>query len=291
MSYTVGIDIGATKTIFVLMRNFRVLEVRKVLTPKNREKLILMLKRNIAEFEVGRKIEKIGIGVPGPLNEKRDLILNPPNLKCLWRYSLAKILEKSLKIKTKMDNDVNCFTLGEAIYGAGIGKKIVFGITLGTGVGGGLVLKSKEKMDFFIYWGAFGSAGEVGHLSIKFDGPRCSCGSLGCLEEYCSERFFEKRKMVPQKAAKLAKKGDKKALTLFKEYGQYLGIGLSNVVNLVDPEIIVIGGGIAKAAKFFLPWAQAEMKKRIISPLSKKGVKIKLAKLGELSGAMGATLL
>lgn len=292
--FTIGIDIGATKTIFVLMKENRILENRKVLTPKKKDKLIEMLERNILELKWGRKINRIGIGVPGPLNEKRDLILNPPNLKCLWRCHLAKILENRLKIKIRMDNDVNCFTLGETASGAARNGKVVFGITLGTGVGGGLVLRYKsDKMrpEVFLYRGVFGSAGEIGHMTIKFDGLKCSCKNLGCLEEYCSERFFKRKKILPPELEERARRGEKKALKIFKEYGKYLGIGLANVINLFDPEIIVVGGGIANAFKFFIKDLKKEIKKRVISQISKKRVKIKKAELGELAGAIGATYL
>jgi glucokinase len=169
--------------------------------------------------------------------------------------------------------------------GAGRGAEIVFGITLGTGVGGGIVINNK------IYRGATGSAVEAGHMTIKFDGLKCSCGNLGCLEAYCSEKFFKKKGISPKEAAKKAKAGNKFALKIFKDYGKNLGVGLSNIINLLDPEIIVLGGGISKASKFFLEETKKETKKRTISPLSKKYVKIKIAKLGEIAGALGAALL
>ena len=184
-----------------------------------------------------------------------------------------------------MENDVNCFTLGEALVGAGKGAETVLGITLGTGVGGGIVIDGR------IYRGAFGAAGELGHMTIKFDGPRCSCSSFGCLEEYCSERFFLKKGGLPQKFYDDAEKGDKKALKIYNEYGKYLGIGLANVINLLDPEVIVIGGGIANAYKLFVKEMEKEIRKRVISPVSKKYVKIKKAALNGLGGAVGAALL
>lgn len=268
---TIGIDIGGTKINFVLLQKKKIVKFWKILTPKNKGALLETLKNNIPQG-----VKKIGIGVPGPLNKKGDLILNPPNLKFLWNCPLAKILEKETGVKTRMDNDVNCFTLGEALLGSGRGAKIVFGITLGTGVGGGLVIDNK------IYRGFFGSAGEVGHITIRFDGPKCACGALGCLEEYCSERFFFSKGVVPKGL---------KDRAIFNEYGRYLGAGLANVVNLIDPEIIVIGGGISNAYRFFIKETEKEMRKRIISPISQKYVKIKKASFGDLSGAVGAALL
>lgn len=271
---TVGVDIGATKINFVLLKNEKVFKKRKVLTPKTKEKIIKLLKEEIRRLISEVKpveISGIGIGVPGPLDKKGDLILNPPNLKCLKNCPLAKIIEKDLKTKTKMENDVNCFALAEALRGAGKGAKIVFGLTLGSGVGGGIVIDGK------IYRGAFGGAGEIGHMTINFNGPKCSCGNYGCLEVYCSEKFLKRKGRSSPK--------------IYQELGNYLGIGLANLVNLFDPEVIIIGGGIGKAADLFLPTAKKIMKKQIISPISKKYVKIKKAKLGDFAGAIGAGLL
>jgi len=208
---------------------------------------------------------------------------------------LAGLVEKELKIKTFMDNDANCFALGEAILGAGKSTETVFGITLGSGVGGGIIQKLKvksEKLKVKIYSGAFGSAGEVGHMCIKFDGFRCSCGNKGCLEEYASERFIKRKtKISPLELEKKAKRGDRNAQEIYRQLGKNLGVGLANIVNILDPEVIVIGGGISKAGEFILKSAKKEMQKRIISPVSKKYVKIKKAGLGDYAGAIGAALL
>ena len=143
---SLGVDIGATKINFVLLQNSRILKSRKVFTPKTKKELIKILKENIEGLAFPVKpaeIQGIGIGVPGPLNEKGDLILNPPNLRYLKNCPLAKIVEKELAAipgfrgkRVLMENDANCFVLGEAILGAGKGAKSVFGITLGSGLGG-----------------------------------------------------------------------------------------------------------------------------------------------------------
>ena len=298
MNYRIGIDIGATKINFVLLRKQRILKKKKILTPGTKEEIIEAIEENIRclTWNIKQKeVEGIGIGIPGPLNEKGDLVLNPPNLKCLSNCPLAKIIEKDLKTRTLMDNDVNCFTLGEAVMGAGKEAKFIVGITLGSGVGGGIVAKlglvDETRSRKHIYRGAFGSAAEVGHMTIKFDGLKCSCGGYGCFEEYCSERFFKRKGILPLKLEEKAEKSNKFALNLYNEYGRYLGIGLANIINLLDPEMIVIGGGISVAYPFFIKSAKAEIKKRVISPLSKQYVKIKRAKLGDLAGSVGAALL
>ena len=281
----IGIDIGGTTIIFVLMRNKKAIRVVRTDTPKSKKGLIKVLTENINDLKGSSKIDGVGIGVAGTLDKKREKILNSPNLKYLNNFPLAKVLARKLKLKVAMENDVNCFTIGEALLGAGKNKKIVFGLTLGSGIGGGLVIDSE------IYQGAFGAAGEIGHTIIKFDGLKCRCGNLGCFEEYGGKRFFKRKKVSPGKLEKTADQGKKRVREIFKEYGEYLGIGLANIVNLLDPEIIVIGGGIAKAERHFLKTAKKEAEKRILSPLSKKNFQVKPAKLGEIAGAVGAALL
>ncbi len=281
--YNIGIDIGATNTKFVLLSKLKVVKKEKISTPKNKEKLIKLLEKNIKNLISGipqSKIKGIGIGIPGPLDKKRDFILNPPNLKHLSNCPLSKIIQKDLNIRTVMENDVNCFVLAETILGSAKGAEIVAGITLGTGVGGGVIWKGKSIK------GAFGSAGEFGFMTIKFDEKH-----LGFLEEYCSEKFFNRKGIYSKDLEEKAKKGNKQALKIFQEYGKYLGIGISNIINVLDPEAIVIGGGISKANKFFMKSAKKEIQKRVLSPLSKKFVKIKISKLKDFSGAIGATLL
>jgi glucokinase len=286
--YIIGIDIGATNTRFVLLNNSKILKTRKIFTPKTKKEIIKVLEKNIREIAGERfsRISGIGIGVPGPINRKRDLILNPPNLSGFKNCPLSKIIEKDLKIKIKIENEVNCFTLAEARIGAGKMIEIVVGITLGSGLGGGLVIKEK------IYQGAFGSAGEFGHMSIEFDGLKCSCGCLGCWEEYASQKYLERKsKFSGQELNKLAKEGDRFAKKIWKDFGRNLGIGISNIINILDPEMIVLGGGISQAHKFFMKSARKEIQKRVLSPISKKNVKIKITRYKGFAGAIGAALL
>lgn len=285
MSHIIGIDIGATKTILVLLDKLKVVKKLKFATPKNKKGLIAVIVKNIKYLADFKSIKGMGLAVTGPLNVKRNLMVNPPNQKFLRNCPLARIVQKITGIPSLMDNDVNCFTLGEALLGAGKQAKSVLGITLGTGVGAGVVINKK------LYRGNFGSAGEVGHMVIKFDGFKCSCGSTGCFEEYGSGKFFKRKGVDPRELAKAARKGNKKALNIFREYGRYVGIGLSGAINLLDPEMIVLGGGIANTYSLFMQEAKKEMKKRIISPIAGKNVKIKRTKLGEPAAAIGAALL
>lgn len=281
----IGIDIGGTTIIFALLKGKKIVKTKKINTPKSKKGLIKVLIKNIKELKGDLKIKGIGIAVAGVLDKEKEKILNSPNLKYLNNFLLAEVLRKKLRLKVTMENDANCFTLGEAILGVGRDKKIVFGITLGSGVGGGIVIDSE------IYQGAFGGAGEIGHTTIKFDGIKCKCGNFGCFEEYCGKRFFQRKKVSSKELAKRAEKGDKRAKEIFKEYGGYLGIGIANVVNILEPDIIVIGGGIAKAQKHFLEEAKKEAKKRILSPLAQRNLQVKPAKLGEKASVIGLVYL
>jgi len=282
MKQTIGIDVGATKISFVLLENRKVIKKRKIPTPKTKTKFIQEIKDNLKNFP---KINKIGLAIAGALDIKKGIVLESPNLKYLNNFPLVKVLEKELKSKIIIENDANCFALAEAVLGAGKNKNIVFGITLGSGLGGGLAINKK------IYHGAFNTGVEPGHQTINFNGPKCSCGNISCWEEYCSAKFFKRKGCSVLELARKAKQKDKRALAMFREYGKYLGVGLTNIIDLVEPEIIVIGGGISQAWPYFLKETKKEIKKRVFSPLAKKYTKIEISKLGEFSGAIGAGLL
>jgi glucokinase len=290
-----GVDIGGSKITFVLQKGGKFNFLKKLPTPHNRKGLIKLLKENVGQAQKEITLRKVGVSVAGALDKKGEKVLFSPNLRCLNNFSLRKTLEQELKVKVLMENDANCFALSEAVIGAGKNKKSVFGITLGTGVGGGMVIIKNEKLkmkNYEIYKGMFGGAGEIGHTVINFNGPQCTCGNYGCLEEYASERFFERKTGTsPVVLFEKAERGEKKAKDIFKEYGKYLGIGIANAVNLLEPEVVVLGGGIANAHKYFLKTAIKQAKKNIFSPTAKKDLNIKVSKLGDNSAAIGAALL
>jgi glucokinase len=289
----IGIDIGGTNIKGVLMDNKRV--VASVSIPVksriNRKLIINQLLGCVELLKKKRKITRIGIGVASPVDFKRQKILNPPNIRGLKNLQLGKIITKKFGIKTIIDNDVHLMVLAEATLGAARGKESVVGLTIGTGVGGGIILDGK------VLRGENGTAGELGHMTIKKGGWKCHCGSKGCLEAYISERGQERlakevlgRKMDSLSLQRLAEKGNKKATRVWSLIGENLGIGLANIVDTFNPEIIVIGGGIAQAGKLLFGPAIATMKKNIVSKRA-KNTKVISAKLGKFSGAIGATLL
>jgi len=293
MKYSIGVDIGGTKINFVLLKNWRELGRKKVYTPKTKKEIIKVVEENIKDLMRGisrSEMLGIGIGVPTVLDKKREVVLTPPNLKVLEGCCLAKIIRKDVGVKTKLENDANCFTLAETMMGAGKGCSSVFGITVGTGIGGGIVFK--EGKDYKIHHGFFGRAGEIGHMIINFDGFDCSCGSKGCFEEYASEKFIKRKSRLSSiELERMAKRGDKKAKKIYDEFSRNLGVGLANLINVLDPEVIVIGGGLAKASSLILKPIREEVKKKVFLTRSKKFAKIKTAELGEFAGAIGAAFL
>ena len=291
----IGLDVGGTNIKGVLINGDKIVTKFSVPTKsrENKKTLINQIFNCIdLLIERGGRIRGIGIGAVGPVDFKNQKVLNPPNVLALKNVYLAKEVKSKFGIETIVDNDVNCMVLGEARLGAGRGSALVAGLTLGTGVGGGIVFDKK------IYHGANGTAGEFGHMVIQKDGRSCSCGNKGCLEPYINGRgikmtakeIFGRKMDSMREFDELAAKGNKKAIKLYKITGQYLGIGLANMVNILNPDVIVAGGGIMRAGDFILKPAREEMKKYILSPLA-KNTKIVKAKLGKHAGAIGAALL
>lgn len=279
-----GIDIGASKTLIVLLSQDKVEQQIKIETPQKKKELIKALKKNISEM-IRSNTQSIGIGMAAILDKDRKKVLKSPNLSYLNDSSFQNIIKKETGINSFLENDAACFTWAEFELGAGKNKSTVVGITLGSGLGGGIVHNGN------LYLGSWGGGSEIGHMVINFEGPQCSCGNKGCFEQYGSERFFKKKGVFPKELCTRATEGDKEAEKVFKEYGKKLGIGLSNIVNILDPDTIVLGGGITNASSLFLQTTQKETKKRIISPQARDNLNIKIANLGETSPAIGAALL
>jgi glucokinase len=290
----IGIDIGGTNIKGVLFDGRKAAKKVKIPTKsKTNQKIILSQIFKCIEklIKKNKDIKGIGIGVAGPIDIKKQKILNPPNVTGLKNLELGKIIEKEFKIKTVIDNDVHCLVLAEAILGAGKNKNLVVGLGLGTGVGGGIVMDKK------IIYGKTGTAGELGHITIDKYGRKCGCGSKGCLETYINESGIRKtafeifgKRIDTITLYDMAREGNSKAIEVWKITGKYLGLGLANIIDTLNPDIIVIGGGIASAGELLLNSAKSEMRKNVLSSSAKK-TPIILAKLGEWAGAIGAALL
>ncbi len=312
--FTIGIDLGGTNVKIALLKNVNHV-VQKVIIKtvkyKGKSKLIAEVSKTIRQLLKDNKLKKnqiagIGIGVAGLIDFDRGFIHNLTNIQGWKNTSLKQILTKKVGIRTFVDNDVNVVTLGELAYGAGIGFKDVICLTLGTGVGGGIVLNG------CLYRGPNFTAGEIGHIPINITGPKCNCGGTACIERYVGNKFISQRarelvkknkkslilkyadnqhsKITPQIISQAARAKDKTALFIWEEVGNFLGIALSGLVNTFNPELIVIGGGVAKAGKPLFDSIKKTIKLRAMkNPAS--FVRVVPALLGEEAGIVGASVL
>ena len=249
-------------------------------------------------------VEAIGFGFPGQIDYKEGIVRLLTNMPGWVEVPLAKIMEDKFKIQTRLDNDVRVATLGELKYGAGKGCDNLICITVGTGIGSGLVFNGK------LIRGAKNAAGEIGHIKLNmFDGPICGCGDYACLEAYASgpsivaeakeylkggksSKFKElaTEELSPYIVAQAALQGDAVAKRIYTKMGEIIGFGLSSVVNLLNPERIIIGGGVADAGEILLNPIRETILKRAM-PIQAKSVEIIPAQLGNTAGVIGASLL
>lgn len=227
----------------------------------------------------------IGMGIPGPADISGKIARVAINLDNWHDVPLGYWLEEKTGYPTVLANDANCAGLGEAWLGAARDFEDSLLLTLGTGVGGAIVLGRK------LFIGHQGAAAELGLITLYPEGHPCNSGNQGSLEQYLSIGAIKRATgLEPVILGEMAKAGDKKALEFWAEYGRYLGIGMTTLIYIFTPEAIVIGGGIAASAEFFLPAAEAEIKQRVL-PSSRAGLQILPAELGNQAGMVGAAKL
>ncbi len=246
-------------------------------------------------------VKGIGVGIPGPVDSKSGIIREMPAIPGAKNIPIVKELDKIFPLPVFVDNDANNFTRGEFIFGVAKGKKNVIGITLGTGIGGGILINGE------LYTGSSNYAGEVGHIVIVPSGIQCNCGKFGCWEAYGSATAvikkalsYKKRnidtklKELPEIEAKdvfdLAKQGDIFCESIVNETSYYIGLGIASLVNTLNPEMIVIGGGMSLAGDYLLDKIRKIALENILPPL-REGLEIEFSKFGTTAGIMGAAAL
>jgi glucokinase len=233
-------------------------------------------------------ITAIGAAVPATIDQSLGLLKQVPNLPALEGVRLRPILEAGLDMEAVLENDANAAAYGENWLGASRDLDDAICVTLGTGVGGGLILNGRP------FFGKDGTAGEIGHIIVEREGVECGCGGRGCLEQYASATALIRNACEAginvtsaYELAAIAKEGNVTAARLFEKMGSYLGIAFASLVNLLDPEMIVIGGGVAAAWELFMPSLNEQMRNRAFRlPLER--VKIVRARLGDDAGILGA---
>ncbi len=311
----IGVDMGGTKILSAVVNaSGNILATAKIPTQAKDDTSIVIdrisdcIKEAFKKSEVSEDtIRAIGIGAPGPLDPETGVVIFAPNLG--WKdVPLKTELEERIGIPTFVDNDVNVGTLGEHTYGAGRGVQNLVGIFVGTGIGGGIIMNGE------LFHGASKTAGEIGHIIVQEGGAKCGCGNRGCLEALASRTAMTKqlrngilkegKKSIITKLtdgdlqqirsgtlAKALRSKDKLTQNVFRKATKYLGVGIGSIVNFLNPDMIVLGGGVVEALdKDFIKDIRKAAKKYAL-PDTLKGVQIVRAQLGDDAGVLGAAAL
>jgi glucokinase len=307
----VAVDLGGSKiSVAIISADYRVLarEQHPTLSEEGVDSVInrvilsvrqIITSGNIALSQLGG----ISLAAAGAIDSLRGIVTLSPNLPGWRDIPLGSIIEERLGIRTWLINDANAAALGEHQLGAGRGVENLIYLTIGTGIGGAIIIDGK------LYTGVCGSAGEIGHMTVEVSGPRCECGNVGCLETLASgkaiAREAKKRlnsgarssltEAVAGKVADItakdvnmaAQQGDALANDVIKNVANYLGVGMVNLVNIFNPEMIVVGGGIASMGDLLLEPARQIVKERAF-PVSAAAVRIVTTELGNDAGLVGA---
>ncbi len=310
--YKIGVDVGGTNVKVALVDKSGSI-VYSDTVPTRAEmgyeytisNIIKAIQNLMKESKVDKSlIEGIGFGFPGQIDCDNGIVRLAPNIPGWVNIPIADIVSNEFSIPVKVDNDVRCAALAELNFGAGRGAQNLICITVGTGIGSGLIINGK------LVRGASNAAGELGHIKLQMkDGPICGCGDTGCLEAFASgpgivalaEEYIKGGKstkfrelanpdITPYIVAEAAKQGDVVAKKIFEIIGEYIGIGLASVVNLLNPEKVVIGGGVADAGDLLFNPVIETLKKRTM-PIQRDAVQVVHAELGNTAGVIGASLL
>ncbi|MCM8774802.1 MAG: ROK family protein [Candidatus Omnitrophica bacterium] len=314
MQYAIGIDIGGTKISLVIGNSQGKIMTRHVLETQKGARAEQSVRNIIDHVEAlireskapRKKILGIGIGIPGPVDSEKGIVPRSPHMTGWTGISLGPILSRKLKLPVFMTNDANAAALGEKMFGEGRREKHFVYLTISTGIGGGLVSNGQ------LIEGASFMGGEVGHMKIVAGGRKCKCGKLGCLEAYASgtaiasfaaeamgkgkrstlRGFMAKnRKLSAKEVGLAAQNGDRLALEVFKIAGFYLGVGISNLLHLVNPGMVVLGGGVLKSSPPIFWKSMIESCKRASWSPAFQAVRIQRSRLKDKVGDLGALAL
>lgn len=309
-----GIDIGGTTIKIGVVDETvgKVVAELAFITPQTGARNVA---KEIAQHirEIGSaypEVDRVGVGVPGAMNQDRSLVRYPPNLMGWKEEPLKRYLQEALPEfkRIEVDNDAKVATLAEARFGAGRNCSHFLLVTLGTGVGGAIY--STEGTFTGIYRGDSGGAGEFGHTSIDYNGPSCNCGSRGCIEAYLGQQYLsnrtkkkleenpsisstlrsEENELTPKLIFDAMNTGDSFARSVFEEAGMLLGAALASASNLLDMHIFIVGGGVAEAGAVLFDAALASLRSRVLANL-RPVVEIRKAQFGNQAGMIGAAKL
>lgn len=301
-------DIGGTKIASALVKvgksDYQVYDYQKTKTPKGKINVINKIIEIAINYEKDGGFDEIRLAIAGQIDYEKDIVRNAPNIEGFRNINLKKIVKDKLGKNVEIDNDVKCFALAENKFGEGRKYKNVVYLSIGTGVGGAI------KIDDELYSGANNMAGEFGHMVIVFGGRDCSCGNMGCWERYISgwaienayienlciknarrensRKEFRGKKKKAEDIALDSLKGSEEDKEVIKEISLYLSIGLANIINAINPEIIIVGGGVVKEGEV-LDLAAKSALKRVLIPARK--TKIVRSNMEDEAFLIGAALL
>jgi glucokinase len=307
-----AVDLGGTNLRAANVdRDGRIYERVKTPTPETdkAEDIVSAIVAAVRECETsglnrGARIQAVSVVVPGSVQVETGVVVNAPNIPSLPGFRLAAALNEAIDRPVLLENDANAAALGEIWQGAARNCKTIICLTLGTGVGGAIILDGQ------LWRGVDGTAGEIGHASVEpFGGVKCKCGNVGCLEVYASGTAIVRMAgegLAQQPSSSLnsipanewtsaiiataAIEGDPLAVDVFRKAGVYLGIAMANIINIFNPEMIVVGGGVSAAWELFAQHARAEVKHRAF-PVPAARCQIVRARCGDDAGLLGAAWL
>lgn len=302
----IGVDLGGTNLrTAILSPDGNILDRHKEAThaADGWEKVVARLIENIKRqrknaIQQGFDVAAVGVGAPGVIQTDKGIVVKSPNFPDWNNLPLRDQLEKTVGIPVFLENDANAAALGEQWRGAGRGIRSMILLTLGTGVGGGIILDNK------IWHGADGMAGEIGHMTLIPDGRPCTCGNTGCLEMYSSARGIvqsfrealgktsggvpgQLEQISSEQIYEAAGAGNEIAVRVMKDMGRMLGIGIASLINIFNPERIVVGGGVKDAWPLFIGATREEIMKRAFAVPAKR-TEIVPSELGDDAGMVGA---
>lgn len=314
MNYVAGVDIGGTNTKIGIVDNAGTILAKKSIKTLSLDGVNVTLERiweGVKDLLVELNLKEedilgVGMGIPGPV-KNQEIVGFFANFPWEKNINIAKIFKNISGKNTKLDNDVNVIALGEAVYGAGKGTKTSVTIALGTGIGGGIFINGE------LISGFTGAGGELGHMKLVKDGKLCGCGQRGCFEAYASATGIEREavsRLMANKTNMLykkingdlnkleakdifdcAKEGDKFSLDIVDYEAEYLAMGIGNVLNIINPEKIILGGGVALAGDILLDRVKEKLINYALPITLIDGFEIVLGKLGNDAGIKGAAAL
>ncbi len=309
--YAIGVDLGGTNIkLGVVSDKGKIINKTslKTFAEEGPDKIISQILKGIAYLQKrsGVKIKGIGIGAPGVVKHKKGIVEHPPNLPGWEKVHLAKIISNQTGANVFVENDANAAAVGEMIFGAGKELDSFIVVTLGTGVGGGIIRKGK------IFRGETNAAGEIGHVSIDYKGPKCNCGSRGCIEAYIGNNYLTKRtitalkkhpdsmlnKILDENGGHLSPRvineaviaGDEFARSVVIDSGNLLGFALSSVVNVLDIANVIVGGGVAGFGELLFSSIESTLMERVLKSLRER-ISVLPAELKNNAGIKGASSL